>query len=179
MADRHIRILQNRPSGGAGAVFVRGHAGNRLGRCIRCDRVEKYLPLDLALISGYVDPRIRWRERDRERDARHLEHIGEAMAEAVKVKNGDLGEAYVETFANALSAVDYVVAKAKEDGQLEVILTAAKVAAEIGKMQAAIADAVPLRGRGRPTKEDVAERTSPDVRQEDLDAALEDYAATK
>jgi hypothetical protein len=101
------------------------------------------------------------------------------MAETDKVKSGDLGDEYVRTFSRALSAVDYVIEKAKEEGQLEVILTAAKVGAEIGKMQAAIADAVPIRGRGRPTKEEVAERTSPDIRDEDFDAALEDFQATK
>lgn len=101
------------------------------------------------------------------------------MAEAAKVRSGDLGDAYVQTFSNALASVDWVIERAKLEGSLEVILTAAKVAAEIGKMQAAIADAVPIRGRGRPTKEDVAERTSPDIRDEDFDAALDDYRATK
>lgn len=178
MGDRRIRVTQNRLSGGGGAQFRRGLPGTQLGRCIRCEQVEKHLPLDLSLISGYLDPKARW-ESERERDARHRGHIGEAMGEAEKVRSGDLGNAYVETFTRALSAVEYVIEKAKAEGQLEVILTAAKVAAEIGKMQAAIADAVPLRGRGRPTKEDVAERTSPDIRDEDFDAAIEDYTATK
>lgn len=101
------------------------------------------------------------------------------MAEAAKVRSGDLGDAYVQTFARSLEAVEYVIEQAKNTSQLEVILTAAKVAAEIGKMQAAIADAVPIRGRGRPTKEDVAERTSPDIRDEDFEAALDDYRASK
>ena len=138
------------------------------------------MPVDLGMISGYL-ARSHWAlyPKTIEGERRHLMHVGEAMAEAESVKSGELGEAYAQTFRRALDAVDYVIEAAKADKQLEVILTAAKVAGEIGKMQATIADAIPMRGRGRPTKEDVAERTSPDIRDEDVEAALDDYEATK
>lgn len=131
--------------------------------------------MDLLRISGYVD--FRWDEAD-VKWRQHLSHVGEAMAEAAAGKGSDLGEAYIRTFENALAAVDWVIERAKEEKNLEALLTAAKVAAEIGEMQAKVADAIPVRGRGRPTKEEVADRAPLDLRDDDVDKALEDYKAT-
>lgn len=137
------------------------------------------MPVDLATISGYLDADKALLPDSRAREERHRRHIGEAMAESEAVRSGDLGAAYAETFRAALDAVQWVIEKAKDEANLEVILTAAKVAGEIGEMQAKVADAIPSRGRGRPTKEDIAERTPIGLTDEDIEAGLREYKATK
>jgi len=176
MANRQIRVYKRRAQRVA-AQFVPPGTRTGVRECRRCLRPDQSMPVDLLLISGYATRD--WSSDQAQQSIRHLGHIGEAMAEAETSNGGELGEAYVKTFRESLGAVLWVIEQAKATNNLEIILTAAKVGAEIGEMQAKIADAIPLKGRGRPTKEQIAEGTKPDVRDEDFDAAIADFRATK